>query len=249
MSILTLNSRRTRLTAALNVTGVFIALLAIDTQVGRGQIPQADLSTEQLAPAVRGEVEAARTQYSQAKTAAKAGRDKEASAALHSLVQAHPSMIEAVHDLAYLQATSSDASVRDPKQAVANAEKVIDMAEKRLVQRRKIRGAQNVLNPFNNIPLAASFYQVRMLNTLAVAYAAAGNFSSPETNVSLARAASGGGGCAAPAARDLAAMALQAAQHQVAKSATAENKALLTFVEQTHATILSGKAVTGVAQP
>jgi len=232
-------------------THLLVALLTIGASTGFAQIPQSDLSTEQLAGGIRGEVAAARTQYAQAKEAVRARRDKEAADTLQKLVQAHPSMIEAMHDLAFLQATSSDASVRNPAEAVVNAERVIDLAEKRLIQRRRIRGAQNVTNPFNNIPLPATFYQVKMLNTLAAAYAAAGRFTSEDTNLTAARAraGAGSGACAAPAARDLADMALQAAQHTVQKSPTAENKQLLSFVQQTHASIMASKAVTGVVLP
>jgi hypothetical protein len=230
---------------------LLVTLLTIGASIGFAQIPQSDLSTEQLAAATRGEVAAARTQLAQAKQDARAHRDKEAANILHTLVQAHPSMLDAANDLAFLQATSQDTSVRNPAEAVLNAERVIDLAEKRLIQRRKIRGEQNVVNPFNNIPLPATFYQVTMLNTLAVAYAAAGKFTSDATTLTAAKArmSAGNGGCAAPAARDLSTMALEAAQHAVQKNPTPENKQLLTFVQQTHASIQANKAVTGVLQP
>ena len=166
-----------RLTALVGLPCVSFLVFATGAQPISAQQSNIEPSTEQFSADSRGETSAAHTLYNRAKAAEDASNDREARDLYVSLLKSHPNMIEALHDLAYLQATSADSTVRNPKEAVTNASRVIDLAEKRMVQRRKIRGEENVLNPYNKIPLAASgFYQVRMLNTLAVAYAAAGRF-------------------------------------------------------------------------
>jgi len=224
---------------------------------------EATVSPAALAALLRGENAESRAIYKTGREAEDAGNHKVAAAAYKAALTASPEMIEALNDLAYLQATSEDESVRNPGEAVANGEKLIDMAERRLVQRRQYRGADNVTNLYANLPLPASFYKVTMLNTVAAAYAAAGKFHSTrpsrwETRTFAQQKADtatinnnqAAADCAdeAMAATSMASMAVEAAEALATKQPTAQHAQILATVRANLSKIEAGQALHGVRQ-
>jgi hypothetical protein len=188
-------------------------------------------------------VDRARAQLEQGKEAEKANRDKDAAAAYRAALNAVPGMPEALNNLAYLQATSTDPSVRNPQEGVTNSEHLVDSALKQFINRRANRPPENVPRPFTNLPLPASFYQVRMINTLAAAYASAGQFKTQTTITPVAN----GGACAA-AAIDAGRLALDNATNLAAAEPTPEHQQLVAQMQRNLNSYLAGKDLTGLRQ-
>jgi hypothetical protein len=139
---------------------------------------------------VRGEGvpanKAATTQFQKGKAAEKAKKDKEAVQAYEAALKASPRMLEALNNLTYLQATSTDPSVRNPRAALTNAGKLLDMYYQEFINRRTSGRA-------NRQRLPASFYRVVVLNTWTAAFAANGRF---DTTPSTLLRSNGNNGCA-----------------------------------------------------
>jgi tetratricopeptide (TPR) repeat protein len=228
-------------------TGLFIAVLACafaGNQPAMAQIASQDELRTELR--LRGEVPEARAMYREGQEAELAGRDEEAIHIYNKLLELYPNMIEALNGLAYLQATSANPRVRNPKEAVSNGERLMVMALQRWVQRRRFRPPDNVKQPFINLPLASSFYKVTILNTLAAAYAASGRFHAPpvkggaETVISTLMQQE-----CTPDATSLATMAFENAQSLADKYKDAELKRLLKSMEDSLRTIQSGHSIHG----
>jgi len=197
--------------------------------------PRADL---QPSP----ELEALR---SRGKAAEKAGRDKEAAVVYKEILAKAPQNVEALNDLAYIEATSNDSSVSNPQQAVLNAERMIDLSLKRFINRRELRGPANVEKPFTNLPQPPTFFQVRMMNTLAAAYASAGQFTSDAARQPSVAA----NHICAPSAMDAGALALQNAQKLAAAQPTPENQRLAALLEKNLEAYKARHDLHGVPQP
>lgn len=206
--------------------------------------PQDELRAELR---LRGETPEARAMYKEGQEAELSGRDQEAVNIYNKLLDLYPHMIEALNGLAYLQATSTDPRVRNPKQAVSNGERLMVMALQRWTQRRQFRPPDNVRQPFINLPLASSFYKVTILNTLAAAYASSGRFHAPPAPKGVTQ------GLVStvmqlectPDATSLATMAYENAQSLAEKYPDRELKRLLDSMEESLKTIEAGRSIHG----
>jgi hypothetical protein len=228
--------------------GLFFAALVCVAAGSRPAVAQtASLDELRAELRLRGETPEARAMYKEGQEAEAAGRDAEAIDIYNKLLELHPHMIEALNGLAYLQATSANPRVRNPKEAVSNGERLMVMALQRWVQRRRYRPPENVKQPFVNLPLASSFYKVTILNTLAAAYAATGRFHAPpaptgETEIVISTLMQQD--CRADAT-SMATMAYENAQSLTDKYKDAELKRLLESMEDSLKTIQAGKEIHG----
>ena len=187
----------------------------------------------------------ASSSYEKGKAAENAGRDKEAVDAYQAALKASPQSFEAMNGLAYIQATSTDAAVRNPQNAVTTAELLVDAALKRFIQRRQNRPAENVTRPFTNLPLPASFFQIQMMNTLAAAYAAAGQF---KTDITTRPIQTASGPCHA-SATDVGGLALDNARAVAAAQPTPAHQQLVASLEKNLKNYRAGKDLTGIREP
>jgi len=128
--------------------------------------------------------------------------------------------------------------VRNPRAALTNAGKLLDMYYKQFINRRKVQ-------PADAPRLPASFYRVVVPNTFAAVYAANGRVDPPMT---MQRAIGGGGGCA-PGGRSTAVLAHAEAQTLVARQAPGVSPETVDITKKNLEVIESGKPVLGVPQP
>jgi len=211
-----------------------------DDTPGIGQVSKAS---------VRGETPEARAHFLKGQSLEKVGRDAEAAAIYKDVVKEFPEMLAALNGLAYLQATSNDPGVRDPVEAVFNAERLCALSRNHYVTRRENRESENVLHPYNNLVLPASFYKVVKINTMAAAYAAAGNFTAPSSPTAATMAAAVAAKGAYPEAILSAKMAVEAARAILAKEPTERNEYVVEVLVANLRAYESGQALFGVRQP
>jgi hypothetical protein len=223
-----------------------LCLLALLAANPRRTLAQTASEEERRAEAKRrGETPESQQMYARGRAHQSQGHDLEAAEIYRALLQLSPHMIEALNDLSYLQATSDDPRVRNPEEAVDNAEHLLVMALQRWVRRRQYRPPQNVTQPFANLPLAASFYKVTIMNTLAAAYAAAGRYHAPRSGGTPSLISSVMQEDCKADATSMATMAWENAQSLSDRYHTQETERLLKAMDESLRKIQDGKLISG----
>lgn len=171
--------------------------------------------------------------HDQARKLAQQGQLGQAMAQYREAIRRDPNILESRNDLAWIMATSDDPNVRNPKEAVATAEQLVDDVIRFYALRRQLAGgATPGPNPYAGLPNPPHFYKVTVIRTLAAAYAANGNFQPENFDASskpssTAKALAAAAGCAAPSAVPYAQLANQAAVAESRKRPNPEVRALV----------------------
>jgi hypothetical protein len=120
--------------------------------------------------------------YREARTADREFRDGDAVSAYRAVLQIEPRHVEALHRLAYLQATSDDPTARNQVEALVNSERALEIVLSMMVGRRG-------MSPDSMHNLAV--LRVGVLNSLAAVAASGGNYTKAaglvETAINKAR--------------------------------------------------------------
>jgi hypothetical protein len=206
-------------------------------------------------PAIK---DGAKPLYEKAKASLAAKNDVDALSALEGAAKADPQSIEVLNDLTYLQATSSNAKVRNPRAALKNAGKLLDLYYQQFINRRQY---QSAASPRGD----EEFYRVVVPNTFAVMYAANKQFqglprnlkapasseppANPQPPASPQLLKSAGGGACAPAALSTATLAVQEAQTLAGSSPSSAANQAVEIERKNLSTIQAHKAIIGAPQP
>jgi hypothetical protein len=183
-----------------------------------------------------------RPRYEKGRELARKGQLAEAVTELREAAKMDQMLFEARNDLAWTLATSADDKVRNPKEALEAAERMVDDIIKAYVVRRQRPGAPAGGDPYAGLPQPPHFYKVTVIRTLAAAYAANGRFEpAPGKEPALAAAAAkmAQADSISPAAVSYATLAMEAARSENAKRKTPETQAL---VRETQADVKEYKA-------
>lgn len=197
---------------ALGIISFLGPLTAADTQTPETQPPS-------VRAAARTE---ARAIYLRAKTAQKEGHDAAAAQAYKDAIAIAPDMVSALNDLAYLQATSFDPSVRNPKEATNNG--MLAQAGLTRLLHQKVAGE---FSPSGERDTRSYFLGMKacIFNTIAAARAADNDYT--RAYVYLGQS-------------------IRAAEALAASQPTAESAALLQAVRSNEASIKYKQSLQGV---
>lgn len=163
----------------------------------------------------------------------RSGQVAEAVEAYKRALQSAPRDVESLNNLAFIQATSSDSSLRDPEAAVANAELAFDT----IMRAMNTRHTEAITTQYSKS------YLLEVAYTQALAYAATKQFQDIEDPIG------GSGDTDASIALATTQWALEVARNEHLKFNTKQTGDLLQRFEEAHKAFSQGQMPRGVSMP